>query len=144
MRPFRVAEHKKILALPPLRGKQPEVGTVMEALRAWSKAAGAFRDILESPENVVQYRLRPGDCVILDNKRVLHGRTEVDASAGLRHLRGAYVDGQALHSTFVDLDKRDLVTDGPTWGCMVEPGKGIGALEPMQASGLGSAWGLLA
>ncbi|KAI7777761.1 Gamma-butyrobetaine dioxygenase [Diaporthe eres] len=105
--PFRVAEHKKILALPSRRGTLPGLGTtVMEALPAWSKAAGAFRDILESPENVVKYRLQPGDCVILDNKRVLHGRTEVDASAGLRHLRGAYVDGQALHSTFVNLATR--------------------------------------
>lgn len=129
--PFRVAEHKKILAPPPLPGKLPELGTGVEALRAWSKAAGAFRDILESPESVVQYRLQPGDCVILDNKRVLHGRTEVDASAGLRHLRGAYVDGQALHSTFVNLDKRDLVTDGPTWGYMLE------GLEPMQARPVG-------
>lgn len=128
--PFRVAEHQKILELPPRRGKQPEAPTMMGALRAWSEAAGAFRDILESPENVIQYRLQPGDCVIFDNKRILHGRTEVDASAGLRHLRGAYVDGQALHSTFVNLNKGNLMTHDLVWG-VSEPGKGTGELEPI-------------
>lgn len=111
--PFRVKEHQKILDLPTVwRGirRELEAGPEAGTQRAWSRAAGAFRDILESPENVVQHRLQPGDCVIIDNKRVLHGRTEVDASAGLRHLRGAYVGEQALNSAFVDLSKKKLLT----------------------------------
>ncbi|KAG6356380.1 hypothetical protein INS49_015768 [Diaporthe citri] len=110
--PFRVSEHQKTLDLPAFRGNPREAGPGTGALRAGSRAARASRDILESPENVVQHRLEPGDCVIFDNKRILHGRTQVDASAGLRHLRGAYVDGQALHSTFVNLKKKNLMTHG--------------------------------
>lgn len=120
--PFRVGQHLKTLNLPEFRGKPRETGPATGALRAWSRAARAFRDILESPGNVVQHRLEPGDCVVFDNKRILHGRTEVDASAGLRHLRGAYVNGQTLHSTFVNLRKKNLMTHGRFSSAYYEPG----------------------
>lgn len=88
---------------------QAEPGSEHKALQVWSSAARAFRDRVESPEHVVKYRLRPGDCVIFDNSRILHGRTEVDASAGLRHLRGAYVDEETLRSATLDLVEKGLL-----------------------------------
>lgn len=80
-----------------------------DSLQVWRKAARVFRDNLELPKNVVQYRLQPGDCVIFDNTRVLHGRTQVDASAGLRHLRGAYIDGETIASALMSLTEKGLL-----------------------------------
>jgi gamma-butyrobetaine dioxygenase len=47
---------------------------------------------LNDPAHQVTFRLEPGDAMFVDNHRVLHGRTEFDASKGMRHLQGAYID----------------------------------------------------
>lgn len=47
---------------------------------------------LNDPAHQVSFRLEPGDVMFMDNLRVLHGRTEFDASKGIRHLQGAYID----------------------------------------------------
>jgi len=47
---------------------------------------------LNDPAHQVTFRLEPGDVMFMDNLRVLHGRTEFDASKGARHLQGAYID----------------------------------------------------
>jgi gamma-butyrobetaine dioxygenase len=47
---------------------------------------------LNDPGHQVTFRLEPGDAMFVDNYRVLHGRTEFDASKGMRHLQGAYID----------------------------------------------------
>jgi gamma-butyrobetaine dioxygenase len=47
---------------------------------------------LNDPAHQVTFRLEPGDVMFMDNLRILHGRTEFDASKGVRHLQGAYID----------------------------------------------------
>lgn len=47
---------------------------------------------LNDPAHQVTFRLEPGDVMFMDNIRVLHGRTSFDASLGVRHLQGAYID----------------------------------------------------
>jgi gamma-butyrobetaine dioxygenase len=42
-------------------------------------------------------RLRPGDCAVFDNTRVLHARTGF-AQAGRRHLQGCYADLDGVES----------------------------------------------
>lgn len=49
-------------------------------------------DWLNDPAHQVTFRLEPGDVMFMDNIRVLHGRTAFDASGGVRHLQGAYID----------------------------------------------------
>jgi gamma-butyrobetaine dioxygenase len=49
-------------------------------------------DWLNDPAHQVTFRLEPGDVMFMDNIRVLHGRTAFDASQGVRHLQGAYID----------------------------------------------------
>ena len=44
----------------------------------------------------------PGDLLMMDNYRTLHGRTAYDASEGMRHLQGCYIDydsseGKLMH-----------------------------------------------
>ncbi|KAI4723260.1 Clavaminate synthase-like protein [Aureobasidium sp. EXF-10727] len=61
-----------------------------KSTRAWHKAAQMFRDLTELRENVYSRQMVPGECVIFDNRRVLHARTAF--AGGERWLRGAYLD----------------------------------------------------
>ena len=56
-----------------------------------------FGRVLARPELAVTFRLDPGDLFMVDNRRVLHGRTGY-RSAGRRHLQGCYADKDALNS----------------------------------------------
>lgn len=78
-------------------------------IETWHRAAKVFRDSTEDPANMVQFRLQPGDCVVFDNWRVLHGRRAFDTASGRRHLRGTYVEDQALSSTWMRLQREGLM-----------------------------------
>ena len=57
----------------------------------------AFRAILEAPQAQFTFLMQPGDLIVFDNERVLHGR--VGESIGERHLQGCYADRDGLLST---------------------------------------------
>jgi len=57
-----------------------------------------FAALLRDPRFEVRFRLNPGDMMVFDNRRVLHGRTAFDAATGHRRLRGIYVDHDILDS----------------------------------------------
>ena len=59
---------------------------------------------VESPEFQVRFRLDPGDLYIVDNTRVVHGRTEFVAE-GNRHLQGCYADRDSLFSRLAVLNR---------------------------------------
>jgi gamma-butyrobetaine hydroxylase len=58
----------------------------------------AFTDIVNRPELRLVLRMRPGDCIMFDNTRLLHARTAFD-SLGDRHLQGCYAEIDGLAST---------------------------------------------
>jgi gamma-butyrobetaine dioxygenase len=62
-----------------------------------------FGRMLEAPAYRIQFKLAPGDLFIVDNLRVLHGRTAYAASGGERHLQGCYADRDGLRSTLAVL-----------------------------------------
>jgi gamma-butyrobetaine dioxygenase len=64
-----------------------------------------FGRMLEAPEYRIQFKLEPGDLFIVDNLRVLHGRTGYAASGGERHLQGCYADRDGLRSTLAVLSR---------------------------------------
>ena len=68
-------------------------------------ALSGFRSILESEESQYRFLMRPGDLLLLDNERVLHGRA--GESVGARHLQGCYADRDGLLSTLKVLEKND-------------------------------------
>ncbi|MDT3441378.1 MULTISPECIES: TauD/TfdA family dioxygenase [unclassified Pseudofrankia] len=72
------------------------------------RALAAFAAVVEAPDLAVTLRLTPGDCLIFDNTRVLHGRTafQPDPAGGGRHLQGGYVDMDGLRGT-LDVLRRD-------------------------------------
>ena len=74
-----------------------------ESVRPFYDALFAFREILEDDGSQFRFRLEPGDLIILDNERVLHGRA--GESIGARHLQGCYSDRDGLLSTLRVLER---------------------------------------
>jgi gamma-butyrobetaine dioxygenase len=64
-----------------------------------------FGRMLEGAEYRIQFKLAPGDLFIVDNLRVLHGRTGYAASGGERHLQGCYADRDGLRSRLAVLSR---------------------------------------
>jgi gamma-butyrobetaine dioxygenase len=62
------------------------------------RAARRFHQLAAEPRFQIRYPFAPGDLVGFDNRRVLHGRDAFDPGSGFRHLRGAYVDHDEIHS----------------------------------------------
>lgn len=80
---------------PPFQG---EFSRPLDMYR-WIKAAQIFESSVNDPQAVYKTKMAPGDCVLFDNIRVLHGRTAFDAAGGSRWLRGAYISGEDFFST---------------------------------------------
>jgi gamma-butyrobetaine dioxygenase len=53
-----------------------------------------------------RFKLDDGELIMFDNRRLLHGRTGFDPSAGLRHLQGCYIDADAPPSLYRTLRRR--------------------------------------
>jgi gamma-butyrobetaine dioxygenase len=64
----------------------------------WYAAYRKFAEILKRPERELVFRLAPGDCVVMQNDRALHGRTVFDPNLGRRHLQGCYIDRDGIES----------------------------------------------
>jgi gamma-butyrobetaine dioxygenase len=90
---------------PPFQGPF-EVMINSPELRRYLAAAKAFAKSIEAPESQLELTLKPGECVIFNNRRVLHARRAFDPSSGERWLKGAYVDGDAFQSRLRVLSER--------------------------------------
>ncbi|HXQ17605.1 MAG TPA: TauD/TfdA family dioxygenase [Caulobacteraceae bacterium] len=73
------------------------------ATDAWYDAYLAFYRRIHSPEAAYGRRLSPGEVVIFDNRRLLHGRRGL-ASGSPRWLRGCYADIDGLAATLARLE----------------------------------------
>jgi alpha-ketoglutarate-dependent taurine dioxygenase len=74
-------------------------------LEEWIPAARIVEDLINHKEAVYTHRLQPGECVIFDNLRVLHGRRAFDAAGGSRWLRGTYLAPDAYLSKITQIPK---------------------------------------
>jgi gamma-butyrobetaine dioxygenase len=77
----------------------------MEDLAVWHRAYVRFAQLLAEPELQVRFHLEPGELFLVDNRRVLHGRTAYGTEHGRRHLQGCYADIDGLRSTLAVLDR---------------------------------------
>ncbi|MEH6404028.1 MAG: TauD/TfdA family dioxygenase [Sneathiella sp.] len=75
----------------PLQMSSDKVLPFYEAYRALTR-------IIRAPENILKLKLNPGDVMVFNNRRVLHGRAEFDPTSGDRRLEGCYVDNDAILS----------------------------------------------
>ena len=90
--------HYNTRSAQPFRLPEDIVGEYYEAYQRFGR-------MLDSPEYRIQFKLAPGDLFIVDNLRVLHGRTGYAASGGERHLQGCYADRDGLRSKLAVLSR---------------------------------------
>lgn len=64
------------------------------------KARRRFSELLNAEANAVRFQMVQGDLWIFNNLRVLHGRSSFDPNEGFRFLQGAYIDVDAVSSTY--------------------------------------------
>jgi gamma-butyrobetaine dioxygenase len=83
---------------------------------------GALADleaILFDPAMRLQWTLRPGDVIVMDNQRVLHGRSAFDPAGGERQLQHCSVERDVFHNNYRRLARalgREDWDDSLTWG----------------------------
>jgi gamma-butyrobetaine dioxygenase len=77
-----------------------------DRVTAFYAAYARWAALLARPERQLNLRLAPGDCLIFDNTRILHARTEFRATAA-RHLQGCYADLDGLASTLAVLQREE-------------------------------------
>ena len=63
-----------------------------EQIEGFYEAYCAFARYLKNPAYQYWFRMEPGDCQVLQNFRVLHGRNAFDPRSGPRHLEIAYME----------------------------------------------------
>ena len=63
-----------------------------EKLDIYYKARKNISDLYNSKKFKIEFKLMPGDILMMDNYRTLHGRTEYDPTEGKRFLQGCYID----------------------------------------------------
>ena len=77
-----------------------------DQLNQFYKARSFFIKLCNSKKFMIQFKLEPGDLMIMDNYRTLHGRTSYNMSIGERHLQGCYVDHDSVESNMKNLKRR--------------------------------------
>jgi gamma-butyrobetaine dioxygenase len=76
-------------------------------LRRYQAARRRLSELLASPELAVEFLLEPGQLMVFDNNRVLHGRTTFDPNEGLRHLQGCYIDSDGPRTRYRVLSRKE-------------------------------------
>ena len=84
-------------SLAPLPFKGPRLNKYYPAYRQLAQ-------LLREPSRLVTYGWKPGDLVLFDNSRILHGHTAI--SSGTRHLQGCYLDPDGLYSALAMLSRK--------------------------------------
>ncbi len=71
------------------------------------KAYQLFETLNQDDRFKLCFRLEPGECLIFDNRRVLHARDSFDSSTGERHLYGCYIERDELWSSIRMIERRN-------------------------------------
>ena len=78
--------------------------------RRYQAARRRLGALLVEPDYEMRLRLQPGELLMFDNDRVLHGRTGFDPEEGMRHLQGCYIDHDAPRSRYRVLRRNGTTT----------------------------------
>ncbi|MDR5876632.1 2-trimethylaminoethylphosphonate dioxygenase [Vreelandella gomseomensis] len=69
-----------------------------EELEVYYAARQAFYQLITGEELTLHLKLDPGQMLIMDNYRLLHGRSAFQLAGGVRHMRQGYVDRDSTAS----------------------------------------------
>lgn len=81
--------------------------------RRFQRARAHLGALFTDPVFELRFRLQPGQLLMFDNNRLLHGRTAYDAEQGRRHLQGCYIDRDGPRSRYRVLQARQTVGHDP-------------------------------
>lgn len=77
-----------------------------QEVRAYYRAYQKLEQMLQDSSFQIRFKMEPGELVIFDNERILHGRTAINPQEE-RHLQGCYADRDSLLSKIEVLRKRE-------------------------------------
>ena len=110
-----------------LRCNDRSFGTILSPDRGvradWRAAFSLLQGIIGDAASAFTFRLEPGDMLIFDNRRILHGRTAfsaADTDDGERHLQGAYADADGLYSTLFRLTDARVTAEVAALGTLFD------------------------
>lgn len=79
-----------------------------EKTQTFHRARKRLAELFNSNQYELKFRLQPGELMLFDNSRVLHGRTSYNPNEGLRHLQGCYIDRDGPLERFSEVSKRTV------------------------------------
>ncbi|WP_146172543.1 clavaminate synthase family protein [Mesorhizobium helmanticense] len=85
--------------LAPQTAPEDEIDGLIEALAELTR-------LICDPQNQFQHQLQPGEVLVFDNQRVMHGRSAFDPTLAVRHLRSCNIDRDGVHSALRTLARR--------------------------------------
>ena len=77
-----------------------------EKLELYYAARNKISEMYNSEKFRIEFKLKPGDLLMLDNYRLLHGRTEYNANEGNRFLQGCYIDYDSTEGKLKHLKRK--------------------------------------
>ncbi len=77
-----------------------------EKLDLYYAARNKISELYNSDKYRLEFKLVPGDLLMMDNYRLLHGRTSYDANEGNRFLQGCYIDYDSTEGKLKHLKRK--------------------------------------
>ena len=77
-----------------------------EKLELYYSARKKISELYNSDDYRIEFKLQPGDLLMMDNHRLLHGRTTYDANEGNRFLQGCYIDYDSTEGKLKHLKRK--------------------------------------
>ena len=77
-----------------------------ERLELYYSARKKISELYNSDNYRIEFKLQTGDLLMMDNYRLLHGRTNYDANEGNRFLQGCYIDYDSTEGKFGHLKRK--------------------------------------
>ena len=75
-------------------------------LELFYSARKKISELYNSDQYRVEFKLNPGDLLMMDNYRLLHGRTSYDTNQGNRFLQGCYIDYDSTEGKLKHLKRK--------------------------------------
>ena len=75
-------------------------------LELFYSARKKISELYNSDQYRVEFKLNPGDLLMMDNHRLLHGRTSYDTNQGNRFLQGCYIDYDSTEGKLKHLKRK--------------------------------------
>ena len=75
-------------------------------LELYYAARNKISEMYNSEKFRIEFKLKPGDLLMMDNYRLLHGRTKYNANEGNRFLQGCYIDYDSTEGKLKHLKRK--------------------------------------